>query len=417
MEASSAAEFILGESEVLSATSGSSRYRWVILFATWIAFVVTYTDRTAWSSVAVVAGRDLSLPIELLGAFVTACYVGYVVSASGMGLLTDTIGARRTLTYALLPCGVSTFAFGYAHSFGSGIALQFLMGLTSAADYAAGMKMITSWFKKDRGLAMGIFGTATSMAVLVGNATVPSISKTYGWPNAFRLLGLVTVMWGLVCFAILRDSPFKGKVSPITKSDVRGILTNKSLAIIALAGFAGFWATVGFTAWANALMTKEYGFSLVKAGAILAVFGIGALFAKPLLGWVRDLLGFRSGKILPVVCLLLFAVLLIVFAKCSTERSFYWIAPFLGAAAFGYTPLLYVLLAEASNAKSAGAAAGFVNTVWQLGSAISPLAVGVVYGHTHSFTLALDVLAAGPLFSVVALCFLRRKQNSESKIF
>ena len=392
------------------------RYRWAILFAAWMAFLLSYVDRVAWSSVAAPVGQSMGLSVGMLGAFVTAFYVGYVAANIGGGLLTDTIGARRTLTFALLPLGISTFVFGYAHTLTMGIALQVVMGITAGADYAAGMKIIASWFQRERGLAMGIYGTATSLAVVVSNATVPTIAQTSGWPAAFHLLGIVTFVWGVVCFAILRDSPVKAKSASITRVEVYGLLKNRNLTLVALAGFAGFWATVGFGAWANALMTKQYGIPPVHAGAILAAFGTGAVISKPLLGWVRDLLGSRSGKLLPIVCLLCFSALLIVFGRCSTEATFYLVAPILGAAAFGYTPLLYVLLTEASGTKAAGAASGFTNAVWQLGSVIAPMAVGAVYGHTHSFSLAIDTLAVGPFCAAIVLCFLRRSTLAHADV-
>jgi nitrate/nitrite transporter NarK len=288
-----------------------------------------------------------------------------------------------------------------------GIAFQVIMGITAGADYAAGMKIIASWFQRERGLAMGIYGTATSAAVVVSNATVPTITQLYSWHVAFHLLGAVTFAWGIICFLILRDSPKKAPYEAITRAEVLELVKNRNLVLIAIAGFAGFWATVGFGAWGNALMTKQYGISPVHAGAILAAFGTGAVIAKPLLGFVRDLIGGRAGKVLPVVCLLCFSGLLVVFGQCSTEAMFYLVAPILGAAAFGYTPLLYVLLTEASGTKAAGAASGFTNAVWQLGSVLAPMAVGGVYGSTHSFSLAIDTLAAGPFCAAIILCFLK----------
>ncbi|WP_051454027.1 MFS transporter [Paraburkholderia caribensis] len=385
------------------------KYRWAILFAAWMAFMLSYVDRVAWSSVAASVGQSLGLSVSMLGVFVTAFYIGYVVANVAGGLLTDTIGARRTLTFALIPLGLSTFAFGFANTLMTGIALQVIMGLTAGADYAAGMKIIASWFDRERGLAMGIYGTATSLAVVISNATVPTIAKNYGWSNAFHLLGIVTFIWGFVCFWMLRDNPNKAKTPAISRAEVRELLMDRNLILVALAGFAGFWATVGFGAWGNALMTKQYGISPVTAGAILATFGVGAMVSKPLLGWIRDLLGPNSGKYLPIGCLLCFSALLVAFGRCTNEAMFYLIAPVLGAAAFGYTPLLYVLLTEASGTKAAGAASGFTNAIWQLGSVIAPMAVGAVYGGTHSFSLAIDTLAAGPLCGAIILCFLRKK--------
>ena len=61
-----------------------------------------------------------------------------------------------------------------------------------------------------------------------------------------------------------------------------------NLIFLSIAGCGGLWATVGFGAWGNALMTRQYGISPVVAGSIIASFGIGAVIAKPTLGWISD---------------------------------------------------------------------------------------------------------------------------------
>ena len=48
-------------------------------------------------------------------------------------------------------------------------------------------------------------------------------------------------------------------------------------------------------------------------------------------------------------------------------------------------------------------ATGLTNAFWQLGSVMVPLAVGVVFQSTHSFTLAFVALAAGPLLGTLAM--------------
>ena len=49
--------------EVQAAPAGSlaPRYRWTILFCAWMAFMLSYVDRVAWSSVAAPVGQALSL--------------------------------------------------------------------------------------------------------------------------------------------------------------------------------------------------------------------------------------------------------------------------------------------------------------------------------------------------------------------
>src|SRR4029077_2038252 len=115
------------------------------------------------------------------------------------------------------------------------------------------------------------------------------------------------------------------------------------------------WGTVGFGAWGNALMTKQHNISPLVAGSIAAWFGAGAVVAKPLLGWLSDQ---RAGarRTFSMLCLLIFAILLTVFGQASTTAQFYLVAPLLGAAAFGYTPLLIAEVTEVSDQRAAGVA-------------------------------------------------------------
>jgi sugar phosphate permease len=388
-------------------------YRWVVLFVTWVAFLLSYVDRVAWSTVAAPVGQTLGLSLSMLGAFITAFYIGYVVANVVGGFLTDTFGGRLTLTFALVPLGIATYCFSYTRSLSSGVVLQLAMGMAAGADYSAGVKILTSWFGKERGKAMGIYTTATSLAVVIANATVPLLSQEYGWGVAFRILGGITFAWAIVTFLTLRDSPLRVPYARITRGEVRALLRNRNLILLAFAGFGGLWGTVGYGAWSNALMTKQYGISPIVAGSIAAWFGVGAVLAKPTLGWLSDLSN-RLRKPMSIACLVGFAILLVVFGQCSTTAQFYMIAPILGALAFGYTPLLMAEITTASGSKAAGAAAGLTNAIWQLGSALAPMMVGQVYGQTRSFSLALATLAAGPIVAAVILLFLRPQAVSPS---
>jgi nitrate/nitrite transporter NarK len=273
----------------------------------------------------------------------------------------------------LLPLGVFTFFFGETTSLTVGILIQLAMGFAAGADYSAGMKVIPAWFTRDRGRAMGIYTTATSLAVVLANAIVPSMSAQYGWSSAFRMLGVATFAWGIVSLLFLRNRP-GGERAPARNSakEMLGLLRNRNLIFLSIAGCGGLWATVGFGAWGNALMTRQYGISPIVAGSIIASFGIGAVIAKPTLGWISDLPGI-SRRLMSILVLVAFAVTLVVFGMCSTVTQFYIVAPILGAFSYGYLPVLMAQVSDASGKRLAGASAGWTNAIWQMGSAVSPL--------------------------------------------
>lgn len=321
-----------------AAQTDASTYRWVALFIVWAAFLLSYIDRVAWSTVAAPVGASLGIEVALLGAFVTAFYAGYVIANIMGGMLTDLLDGRAMMTLALLPLGVFTFCFGETTSLASGVVIQLAMGLAAGADYSAGMKIIPAWFTRDRGRAMGIYTTATSLAVVLANAIVPAVAAQYDWSTAFRVLGAVTFAWGIITMLFLKNRP--GNKRPPARNSAKemlGLLRNRNLIFLSIAGCGGLWATVGFGAWGNALMTRQYGISPVVAGSIIASFGIGAVIAKPTLGWISDLPG-MSRRHLSILCLAAFALALVIFGMCSTSAQFYLVAPVLGAVSYGSCP-------------------------------------------------------------------------------
>jgi MFS family permease len=183
------------------------------------------------------------------------------------------------------------------------------------------------------------------------------------------------------------------------------LFRDRTMLLLGLAGFGALWGTWGFAFWAGALMTRGYGLSVTQAGYVVALFGAGAVVAKPAIGLVSDLLGQR--KWLVVICLGFFVATLLVFSQLSTLTAFKVMAPVLGIGAFAYSPLMNTMVAEAAGRGLAASGAGLTNAFWGLGNVIVPTVVGLVYQATGSFASAFVTLAAGPLFGAVCMVFIR----------
>ena len=385
---------------------GTGGFRWLLLVIAWAAFFMSFADRLAWSNLATAVSQSLALPIAGLGVFVTAFYIGYVISNVGMGLAGDWLGPRLTLGASLLCLGVTTFLFGSVQSIAMGLLLQVLMGLTAGADYVAGVKLIATWFGKlERGRAMGLFMTATSLAVTVTNLVVPALLGQVGWPNTYRVLGVVTIALGLVAFLIVRDAPMR---SPVVhgRPDFGALWDNRELRWLGLAGFGALWGTWGFAFWAGTLMVRGHGLSVAQSGMVVASFGAGAIVAKPAIGLLSDLLGGRR-KSLVIACLLFFVVMMLIFSQLGTFAAFITAGPLLGIGAFAYSPLMNLMVAEASGPALASSGAGVTNAFWGLGSVIVPSLVGLVFQASGSFVFACLTLSAGPLFGAICMMFTR----------
>ena len=389
----------------------AERYRWVILVLAFTAWITTFLDRLAWSNVGLVASQDLGLPLKTLGIFVTAFYAGYAVSNFVMGFVTDRIGSRAALLVALLPFGIFTGMFGAVHTLTSGLALQALMGLAAGVDNAACTKLIAMWFRRHKlGLAMSLFATAPSLGIGLTNAIYPRLLEVIDWRTLYFSLGIWTVAVSVLAFAFIRNAP-----DGVSESETRGtatlmsLLRNRSICFLGVAGFGAIWATWGFAFWANALMMKGRGLSMGDASNIMILFSIGAVVSKPLIGWLSDALGGKRKPFI-VVCIGLFAVLLMLFGQAGTKLEFMLLAPLLGASAFNYSPLMNALTSEIVGAENTASAIGVMNGLWQLGSMTAPSAVAFAYAETNSFTVAFATLAIGPAIGFFFMLLVAEKR-------
>jgi sugar phosphate permease len=383
-------------------------FRWIVLTVAWLALLFAFIDRLAWANLAIKVGGSLGLSVGGLGTFVTAFYIGYVISNALGGFGTDRFGPSRMLSLALIPLGLSTFAFSYATSALMGLAIQAVMGLTAGADYSACVKLTATWFDfRMRGRAMGLLTTASSVGVVVTNAVVPSLATLVGWTGVYQLLGALTAGIGVLCIAVLRDADLPQTASE-TRLSLAALVRNRDLALLAIIGFGALWGTWGFAFWVNALIVKGHGLSGAKAGVIAAMFGVGAIFSKPLVGLASDLLGGKR-KLILILCFASFSAMLLIFGSLKSETALMVTAPILGVTAFVYTPLIVAMVAEIAGPQLVGRAYGFTNALWQLGSIIVPVVVGIVFQQTNSFYMAFVALAAGPLVATVAMFWVRER--------
>ena len=144
-------------------------------------------------------------------------------------------------------------------------------------------------------------------------------------------------------------------------------------------------------------MNKALGVTLVQAGYFMSLYGLFALFGKPIAGIMNDILGKRR-KLLLAGILFMFALVLLWFGSNRSVDLLYFLAPLLGVVAFVYSPIMNTMIADFADKNLIGTATGLVNTIWQMGSLLSPLAVGaVIDAGGGNYFYAFATLAIGPI--------------------
>ncbi|MEJ8546745.1 MFS transporter [Brevibacillus borstelensis] len=391
------------------------RWQMGVLLIVWMAFLFSFVDRLSWPPIMPLASQDLGLSKAEAGSYMTAFYIGYVITQLPGGLLTDRFGYRKVLLGSFFIMGLFTVSMGMINSYHTGFALRVLAGLGSGAVFSACVRAIFDWFPaKGRGTAMGFFMTASSLGVSVVNMFVPTVAGSYSWKTAFFVAGALPLLGLVLGYFFLREKTSaaeqraQGESSASFWKDVGQLFKNRNLMVTGFSGFCAMWATWGTATWANTYMNKGLGISLVEAGVIMSIYGVTALLCKPIIGILSDVLKVKRKTLLFIV-LFLFGPVLMWFAMTTNASMLYIAAAILGIAAFVYSPIMNNYIGELVPRRLVGTATGFVNTIWQLGSLISPLAVGAVLDATNSYFFAFLTLAIGPLLGAFIILLVKEE--------
>lgn len=243
-----------------------------------------------WFTASAVAPRLQALwglDAHQAGWLTTAVQLGFVAGTAVAAALSlaDLLPARPYFAVSALCAALANALLVVAPGFAAALALRFLTGLFLAGVYPPAMKMIATWFRSGRGLAIGtVVGALT-----LGKAT-PYLLRAFEGArlepvvltaSAGAALAGLLVAWGY------RDGPFPFPRRPFSWR-LAGAVVRHRPTRLAIGGYLGhMWEL--YAGWTLVSVYffdffRARGASVVAAGSIsgltgFAVIGMGALGA------------------------------------------------------------------------------------------------------------------------------------------
>lgn len=256
---------------------------------------------TLWFSASAVAPQlqtAWALSVGQIAWLTLTVQIGFVVGAVGIAVtgLADTIPARRLFLIAalagaglnagllLVDTGVLWVAF----------ALRFLTGVALAGVYPSGLKVMAGWFRRGRGMALG---------VLVGALTVgsagPHLIRGIGfdWQGVIAGASVLAVIGALLLWFTVADGPYDTVSPKFAWSQIGVVVRNRGVRLSTYGYLGHMWELYAMWTWTAAFLAASataggWGDGWVPSAtfAIIAIGGLGA--------WLAGVAADRSGRTL-----------------------------------------------------------------------------------------------------------------------
>ena len=332
----------------------------------------------------------------------TITLLGSGLLAPLTGAIADRIGVRPLMVLGFVLLAAGNFLYSKIGSITDIYGIHVLLATSLACSgLVLNVMIVSKWFVKNRGIALGITVAGTSL----GNAALPQLNAwlvaEFGWRTAFVYTsGIPLLLIPLVVF-VMRERPADmGLTAP-------GAATTLSGAPPALTGLTygealrtrNFWILAGIAMLTFysilALLThlflhmREQGFEPQVAASGLTVLFLLGLVGKLMSGVLADLLGRRTVFTGTLLIMSTGAWLLI-----STNALTFWPAiVLLGAGWGGLYTLLQLLAADTFGVRDLGKILGTITVLDTFGGGMGPFLTGLMYDAFGSYKLPFTLIA------------------------
>ena len=395
------------------------KYRWVIFWVLAVQYLIVYLHRIAPAVVAPELMKAFNISGAALGVLASAYFYSYTIMQIPVGIFSDSLGPRKTITIFSLMTAIGSILFGLSSSYSLAIISRVFVGLGVSAIFVATMKAFSEWFRetehaKVSGMLMSIGGVGWL------SATIPLafLAQRFGWRESFIFIGILSLVLSVVTWLAVADSPGKKGFAEIAEktpyhtenggivNDIKIIFKEKHFWAIAIWFLFRGGALFGFFGlWAGPYLVDMYKLSKQTTGNILAMVAFAMIFLSPLLGHLSDKTLMSRKKVLvsaSVLNSLCWLTMLIFYDKLSIP-ALYLLFFIMGMTISSVGTIAIVTTKELFPPEIAGTAMGSVNVFPFIGGIIFQPLIGYILDRGGKIQ---DMYASSAYRSMIWLLFI-----------
>ena len=238
-----------------------------------------------------------SFQATLLTVAVQVGFVAGAVSSAALNLA-DRFPAHRVVAVSALVAASATGLIALAVDGAPwAVTLRFVTGVALAGVYPVGMKLMTSWFDRGRGFALGVL-----IAALTLGSAMPQLVTSFAslpWRGVLATASVSAVLGAAVAWLFVRPGPLARPAPPLAPRFVLSLFRDRGPLLANLGYFGHMWELYAMWTWVPAYVTA----SLTASSGVVpgrTVVGLSAFTVIGLAGVVGCLgagrLGDRLGR-------------------------------------------------------------------------------------------------------------------------
>lgn len=377
-------------------------------------FFYEFFLRIFMGTIAADLSHQLHLTAGQFSAIGSGYYITYGLMQVPVGLLTEKLGARMTLSVAALICALGVFLMSGAQGFWIAFISRLLIGFGSSFAFVSLLLLILKWFPKEQ------FSLMSGLSIFLGAVGPLLAGAPLAWlyhvlDNRWRLILIGAGIFGLAlssCLALLiRNQPVSAEKQIIFLKPKESLL---HLVVLLLQNvqvwFTLFYSAMTyvvlpiFAAYFGTLFLQARGLSMTNAAFIVSMEWVGYAIGSPLIGKLSDRVKRRKPFLIIAAAAGVLSTLAILFAP-HHELLLVILFIVMGIGIAGQS-LTFATILESVPRKLHSSALGVNNAASMLSSALLAMLVGWIIqasGGQFSAPALLKGLSLVPLFFFLAL--------------
>ena len=375
-------------------------YRWIVWGIMVLAFMVVFFHRLAAGVVREDLVRAFDLSASSFGALASTYFYAYMIMQIPVGIMADSLGARKTVSAGIFAAGIGSIIFGLAPTASIIFIGRFLVGLGVSTVFVSILKIQSQWFRERE------FATMSGMTAFLGNmggvlaqAPLAIMVTMFTWRMTFAGIGIFSLILAIACYMLIRNRPQDMGFPAINEAQIlhekvktpQNDKVNLPLALKRVMKKWQIWpafiffglvsgAYLAFAgAWGVSFLQTVYGFDKGTASGFVSFSIYGAMAGSIFNGWFSDKLEKRKLPLVGMTAIVTLLWGLLVFMNGGKPpipllKPLFFMIGFSSASFV----LSWAIVKETNSPRFTGIAISVLNTGGFLGTAMVTTSMGIV---------------------------------------